>query len=100
MMLVEFKSDEAMWYDAYLDSGRQNVEHRLIKSVEFLWPVEDESPYCEAFLKLDERLEDLSIQKDARSTQEIMATSWISESIDLEVRCLEITSTLRAAVRT
>jgi len=64
--LVEFKSDEPMWCGAYLDSGCQKVKHRLIESVEFLWPVEDESPHCKAFLELDKRLQNPSVQKDAR----------------------------------
>src|SRR6266403_798891 len=39
-------------------------------------------------------------RKTRGNKQEIMATSWISESIGLEVRCRDTTSALRAAVRT
>jgi hypothetical protein len=66
MMLVMFKLDELKWCGAYLDSGRQNVKHRFIESVEFLWPVEDKSSQCKDFLEFDKRLENPYIQKDAR----------------------------------
>jgi hypothetical protein len=65
-MLVMFESDEPMWCGAYLDSGCQKAKHRFIEGVEFLWPVEDKSSQCKDFLKLDMRLENPYIQKDAR----------------------------------
>lgn len=100
MILVMFKSDEPMWCGAYLDSRCQKVKHRFIESVEFAWPVEDKSSQCKGFLEFDKRLENPTFRKTRGYKQDIMATSGISESIDLEVRCREMTSVLRAAVRT
>jgi hypothetical protein len=66
MMLVMFESDEPMWCGAHLDSGCQEVKHRFIESIEFVWSVEDKSSECKDFLEFDERLENPYIQKNAR----------------------------------
>ena len=43
--------------DAYFNPRSQSVQHWPIESIELCWPVENESPYREVFLKFDERLE-------------------------------------------
>lgn len=97
--MVEFKSDGTVWCGAYLDSRCQEFNHWRTKGVEFRRPVENESPYCKAFLELDMWLETSLFRKRCAEYIKIIATSWISESIDLDVMCLEMTSVLRAAVR-
>ncbi len=42
--------------NAYFNPRSQSVQHWRVEGIELLWPVEDESPYGEVFLKLDKRL--------------------------------------------